>query len=129
MNKPAILSNPEAFVVVPVEPIREQWAAMADTLYRYKNRHHDKVAGDVFNALLSARPDPTALADIVAYCAALEARLAEAERVIEPFAKRAGKLDGLWGDHDTQWSPEYGSVAITIGDLRAARAWKENGNG
>lgn len=232
--KPAILNAHEAFVVVPVEPVREQWAAMADTLYGYKNRHHDKVAGDVFNAMLAARPDPTALADVVRYveelevqaaftisdasrllrkedvqgvcphpddcfyesdrarcgpCAvkasaakgvvvddtfshlpevcrlrrevkaaearvaeleaqrdaafamskcecgpdeacqnlakssaritALEADLGEAERALEPFAKRAGKLDGIWKDHETQWSPEYGDTAITIGHLRA----------
>lgn len=92
MDKPAILSNPEAFVVVPVEPIREQWAAMADTLYRYKNRHHDKVVGDVFNALLSARPDPTAIADIVAYCAALEA---ENELLSDRIAILGHEREGL----------------------------------
>lgn len=50
----------------------------------------------------------------------LEAALGEAERALEPFAKRAGKLDGIWKDHETQWSPEYGDTAITIGHLRAA---------
>lgn len=39
---------------------------------------------------------------------------------VEPFAKRAGMLDGIWNDHETQWSPEYGNTAITIGHLRAA---------
>lgn len=57
--------------------------------------------------------------------AELEKRLADAERVIEPFAERAGKLDGIWKDHETQWSPEYGNTAITIGHLRAARAYME----
>lgn len=47
---------PNGWRLVPVEPTREMWAAMADTLYRYKNRHHDKVAGDLFKAMLSALP-------------------------------------------------------------------------
>jgi hypothetical protein len=45
----------EGWVMVPVEPTREMWAAMADTLYGYKNRHHDKVAGDLYRAAVSAR--------------------------------------------------------------------------
>ncbi len=48
----------DGWVMVPVEPTREMWAAMADTLYGYKNRHHDKVAGDLYRAMLSARPTP-----------------------------------------------------------------------
>lgn len=74
-ERPAVLDEPEAWAIVPVEPIREQWAAMADTLYKYKNRHHDKVAGDLFAAMLTARPNPTALSDITAYVAGLEAEL------------------------------------------------------
>lgn len=58
-----------------------------------------------------------------------EAALAEASKVIEPFAKRAGKLDGLWADHETGWSPAYGSTVITIGDLRAASTWFEANKG
>ena len=42
--------------LVPIEPTREMWAAMADTLYGYKNRHHDKVVGDLWKAMLSALP-------------------------------------------------------------------------
>ena len=58
-----------------------------------------------------------------------EAALAEASKVIEPFAKRAGKLDGIWKDHETQWNPEYGDTAITIGDLRAASRWLQANKG
>lgn len=39
---------------------------------------------------------------------------------LKPFADRAGKLDGKWLDHETHWSPAYGSTAITIADLRRA---------
>lgn len=46
------------YAVVPIEPTREMWAAMADTLYGYKNRHHDKVAGDLYRAMLAAAPSP-----------------------------------------------------------------------
>lgn len=60
-----------------------------------------------------------------------EANLAEAaaeigrlREALAPFAARAGKLDGKWLDHETHWSPAYGSTEITIGDLRrAARAF------
>lgn len=45
---------PEGYALVPIEPTREMWAAMADTLYGYKNRHHDKVAGDLYKAMLAA---------------------------------------------------------------------------
>jgi phytoene/squalene synthetase len=44
--------------MVPEEPTREMWAAMADTLYGYKNRHHDKVVGDLWAAMLEAAPLP-----------------------------------------------------------------------
>lgn len=56
----------------------------------------------------------TALTSLAARVEALEAGL-------EPFAVRAGKLDGKWLDHETHWSPAYGSTEITIGDLRRAR--------
>lgn len=53
-----------------------------------------------------------------------EAKLAEARKVIEPFAARAGKLDGIWRDHETT-SMMYGNTGITVGDLRAARRFLE----
>jgi hypothetical protein len=53
-------SDREGWKLVPVEPTREMWAAMADSLYGYKNRHHDKVAGDLYRAMLAAAPTPTA---------------------------------------------------------------------
>lgn len=52
---------PAGFVLVPEEPTREMWAAMADSLYGYKNRHHDKVAGDLYRSMLAAVPKPAAL--------------------------------------------------------------------
>ena len=65
MNKPAILSNPEAFVVVPVEPVAYASPQLSHFLARRRV--------PPFTVPLFARPEPTALADIVTYCAALEA--------------------------------------------------------
>lgn len=65
------------------------------------------------------------LAEITTLRKELAEARAENERlleVLEPFAARAGKLDGIWKDHETQWSPEYGDTAITVGHLRAASA-------
>ncbi len=36
------------------EPERKMWAAMSNTVYGYKNRHHDKVVGDVWYAGIGA---------------------------------------------------------------------------
>lgn len=36
------------------EPDRLMWATMADTVYGYKNRHHDKVVGDIWYAGIDA---------------------------------------------------------------------------
>lgn len=50
--------------------------------------------------------------------AELEKRLADAERVIEPFARRAFIHDG----QEPSW---YCSVEVQVSDLRAARAYME----
>ncbi|TPK14118.1 hypothetical protein [Mesorhizobium sp. B2-5-11] len=50
------LAVKDGWVLVPKEPTREMWAAMADTLYGYKNRHHDKVVSDLWEAMLAASP-------------------------------------------------------------------------
>lgn len=42
--------------LVPVEPTRPMWAAMGDALVGYRQRHHDKVAGDLWQAVLRAAP-------------------------------------------------------------------------
>lgn len=60
--------------------------------------------------------------DVVALIAELEARLAEAERVIEPFADpSSGDTEGNDDDHC--------DVAVSKGELRALRAWTEKANG
>lgn len=51
---------------------------------------------------------------------AAEAKVAKLRETLKPFARRASQLNGLWKNHETHWSPEYGSTGITIGDLRAA---------
>jgi hypothetical protein len=48
----------EAFVLVPREPTREMWAAMGNALVGYRQRHHDKVAADLWPAVLAAAPPP-----------------------------------------------------------------------
>lgn len=55
---PDVKGETEGWRLVPIEPTREMWAAMADSLYGYKNRHHDKVAGDLYRAMLAAAPLP-----------------------------------------------------------------------
>jgi hypothetical protein len=60
---------------------------------------------------------------------AAKAALAEARKVIEPFAKRAGMLDGIWRDHETHWRPECGNTTITVGNLRAASRWLQANKG
>jgi phytoene/squalene synthetase len=52
----SVEAMPDGWVMVPKEPTREMWAAMADTLYGYKSRHHDKVVGDLWKAMLSVAP-------------------------------------------------------------------------
>lgn len=46
-------------VVVPVEPTREMWAAGADAVIGYKQRHHDKVVEQIWTAMLAAHPAAT----------------------------------------------------------------------
>ena len=43
---------------MPEEPTREMWAAMGDVLVGYKNRHHDKVAADIYAAIRANLPAP-----------------------------------------------------------------------
>lgn len=68
-----------------------------------------------------------AIRHLVDRIAALELRLAEAERVIEPFAEAVSKADatadsmGFARSFD-EYAPEW---TFTFGQLRAARAWKE----
>ena len=57
----AFLSRPtpatgEGWRVVPVEPTRAMWAAMGDALVGYKQRHHDRVASQLWNAVLAVAP-------------------------------------------------------------------------
>ena len=51
--------------------------------------------------------------------AELEAKLATAVGALEPFAKAAGKLDGLWADHDSRWNDQTRS-GVTVSDVRRA---------
>ena len=92
MIRPPILDLD--LVVVPREPIREMWAAMADTLYMYKNRHHDKVVSDLLDAMLSTSPYPTAWDDVRKYVGGLERERDEATETLRYCEK--------------QWSDERG---------------------
>lgn len=78
-------------------------------------------------AVLERLVNPVA-SDLRSSIAALELRLAEAERVIEPFADILSEYDPDDEDDFTPGTLVVGSVTnydISLGDLRAARAWKE----
>lgn len=119
MDKPAILSNPEAFVVVPVHgttTMHEAWYRARDTIVG--GYYADK---GPYEALLDARPDPTALADIVAYCAALEAenaRLMASEGIdlLQRYTPKDYK-QGLCEDPEGEYLNRFDVVAA----LRAER--------
>ena len=76
----------------------------------------------------SPGPEHHVIADMAKRIAQLEARLAEAEKVIKPFCALAAEVfregmnsrrkddDGLWG---------FDRVTLTYGHLRAARDWLE----
>lgn len=49
---------------------------------------------------------------------ALEASLAEAKRLLKPFADIGGGLGTAWLDHETHWSSIHDNIAVR--DLRAA---------
>lgn len=95
MTRPAILNEPEKWVAVPVEPVAsiipealselEKHGGASATVWSGKARHRFAKAG----IPLYARPDPTALADLVAYAEGLERRLAEAEKVISWYGEQA----------------------------------------
>lgn len=42
------------FVIVPIEPTREMWAAGADATVGKALVHHDKLVGDVWPAMITA---------------------------------------------------------------------------
>jgi hypothetical protein len=50
--------------------------------------------------------------------AALRASLAEAKRLLKPFADIGGGLGAAWLDHETHWSSIHDNIAVR--DLRAA---------
>jgi hypothetical protein len=50
--------TPEGWVLVPREPTREMWAAMGNALVGHRQRHHDKVAEDLWNGALAAAGNP-----------------------------------------------------------------------
>lgn len=56
----------------------------------------------------------------------LRSRLAEAEKVIEPFARAAACAGTAWPDNGL---PSHVVGLVNLGHLRAARAWKEASNG
>ncbi|MGI4744933.1 MAG: hypothetical protein ACRYGI_11560 [Janthinobacterium lividum] len=47
---------PGGWVLVPIDPIREMWAAGGNAVVGYKQRHHDKVVAQVWADMLAARP-------------------------------------------------------------------------
>lgn len=50
--------NTEGWQYVPKEPTMAMWAAGGDAVVGYKNRHHDAVVEQVWQAMLAAAPAP-----------------------------------------------------------------------
>lgn len=50
----ALAAPAEGYVLVPVEPTREMWAAGGDAVVGYKQRHHDKVVEEIWSAMIAA---------------------------------------------------------------------------
>lgn len=71
-----------------------------------------------------AEPIKAKIAALTARAEKAEARLAEAEAVIQPFAEAATMLSDKWEDHETHW-PLKITDAISVGCLRAARSYLE----
>lgn len=54
----ALSQGVSGYVMVPVEPTREMWAAGGNAVVGYKNRHHDKVVAEIWLAMLAASNPP-----------------------------------------------------------------------
>jgi hypothetical protein len=81
---------PEGYVLVPIEPTREMWAAMGDAVVGYKQRHHDKVTEEIWSAGLKAAPPPPQGTTPV-----LSDRVAELEAQVRELNARNVELNKL----------------------------------
>lgn len=141
MTRPAILNEPEKWGAVPVEASAagaklELWffRSMFESnrlalfsLFGFKPADMDTMEKQriTFRHIIAARPDPTALADLVAYAEGLERRLAEAEEEFNRIScEGVTETRSLADAFDRAKSfADRGAV-----NARAARAWKENGD-
>ena len=69
LQKPCLIPDepvpaiPDGYKLVPIVPAREMWAAGADAVVGYKQRHHDKVVADLWGAMLAAVPAPKTVSE------------------------------------------------------------------
>lgn len=47
------LAVPDSFVLIPKEPTREFFAAMGDAIVKIGHCHHDKIAADLYAAIIA----------------------------------------------------------------------------
>lgn len=150
MNKPAILNAPEQWAVVPVEPTNYMTRKGSDAVSCLSHAG----ANAVYAAMTYSSPSPNILGVVAAYVAELErelriaieqrnmtltemqgqtdraeaaeARLAQAEKVMEPFARAveySRDLNSVPGREATE--PRQ---FVLTSEFHAARAFMEKAN-
>lgn len=118
MTRPAILSEPEKWVAVPVEPI----AYLSGAYREFIEGRRDRVPLGVEVSLVNlnwaqqiplyARPDPTALANLVAYAEGLEGRVEHLELEAEGQRRAKRELaEKLGCEDEPRW--KWMNLALT----------------
>lgn len=131
MTRPTILDRDDVAVVpVPIawrwkKSDNDGWVTAWQEVREYVAGLETQIlsAHDAHRSILKEERDLYA-----SRIAALELRLAEAERVIEPFAECASEWDGQPNSLHIffEWNDERKPVqSLPVADFRAARAWKE----
>lgn len=87
-------------MLVPMEPTREMWAAGANAVIGYKQRHHDKVVADVWSAMLSAAPAQPAAVEASRKDFVGEGDVVKAGVIYGPLSK--DYLIGVLADRDLE---------------------------
>lgn len=51
-----LLAKQEGMKLVPLEPTREMWAAMADAFIMNNDKHHDVAIKAIYKAMINVKP-------------------------------------------------------------------------